>query len=68
MHFDQWSLENVDTAVKHIIQKMETTIGNGGHVEIRGFGSFSLHYRKARMDHNPKNGDAVAIPEKFVPH
>ena len=40
----------------------------GERVEVRGFGSFSLHYRPPRMGRNPKTGDAVALPGKHVPH
>ena len=35
---------------------------------MRGFGSFSLHYRPPRTGRNPKTGDAVALPGKHVPH
>ena len=37
-------------------------------IEIRGFGSFSLHYRPPRTGRNPKTGAAVALPGKYVPH
>ena len=35
---------------------------------MRGFGSFSLHYRPPRTGRNPKTGSAVQVPDKFVPH
>ena len=37
-------------------------------IEIRGFGSFSVNHRPPRMGRNPRSGEAVAIPEKRVPH
>ncbi|MBA2078492.1 HU family DNA-binding protein [Rhodanobacter sp. PCA2] len=37
-------------------------------IEVRGFGSFALHYRPPRMGRNPKTGDSVALPGKHVPH
>ena len=37
-------------------------------IEIRGFGSFSLHLRSARLGRNPKTGDPVELPDKYVPH
>ncbi|ELT98910.1 hypothetical protein CAPTEDRAFT_51873, partial [Capitella teleta] len=37
-------------------------------VEIRGFGSFSLHYRAPRVGRNPKTGEAVSLDGKYVPH
>ncbi|MBT7308476.1 MAG: integration host factor subunit beta [Gammaproteobacteria bacterium] len=55
-------------AVNTIINTMQDTLGSGGRVEIRGFGAFSLHERKARIGRNPKTGEAVEIPAKFVPH
>ena len=48
----------------HIIESLQ----EGDRVEIRGFGSFSLHYRAPRMGRNPKTGEAVALPGKHVPH
>ena len=59
---------DVESAVKSIIDHMSDTLSNGGRIEIRGFGSFSLHHRPARMGRNPKTGDPVALAEKYVPH
>jgi integration host factor subunit beta len=47
---------------------MSNALANGERIEIRGFGSFSLHYRPPRMGRNPKTGDAVALSGKYVPH
>ena len=44
------------------------TLSNGERIEIRGFGSFSLHYRPPRSGRNPKTGDSVSLPGKHVPH
>jgi integration host factor subunit beta len=41
---------------------------NGQRIEIRGFGSFGISYRPPRTGRNPKSGENVAVPEKFVPH
>ena len=59
---------DVEIAVKSIIESMTKTLGEGQRIEIRGFGSFSLHYRPSRMGRNPKTGGAVALAPKFVPH
>lgn len=59
---------DVDAAVRVMIDHMSEILSNGGRVEIRGFGSFSLHPRKARMGRNPKTGEPVSLPEKYVPH
>ena len=40
----------------------------GENIEIRGFGSFSLHYRVPRIGRNPKTGTPVILSGKYVPH
>ena len=59
---------DVELAVKSIIEQMGAALASGDRIEIRGFGSFSLHHRAPRMGRNPKTGDAVALPGKHVPH
>lgn len=59
---------DVEMAVKNVIEQMSRSLAAGSRIEIRGFGSFSLHYRPPRMGRNPKSGDAVALPGKHVPH
>lgn len=60
--------KDVELAVKSILELMAQTLANGERIEIRGFGSFSLHYRPSRVGRNPKTGEPVSLPEKFVPH
>ena len=60
--------DDVDLAVKSLLEMMGGSLSEGGRIEIRGFGSFSLHYRPPRTGRNPKTGDAVALPGKHVPH
>lgn len=62
------SQADVDLAVRSIIDQMSATLASGDRIEIRGFGSFSLHFRPPRMGRNPKTGEAVALPGKHVPH
>ncbi len=59
---------DVELAVKHLLELMSDALANGERIEIRGFGSFSLHYRPARTGRNPKTGEAVALAGKYVPH
>lgn len=59
---------DVELAVKGILEKMSAELASGNRIEIRGFGSFSLHFRAARIGRNPKSGDAVALAGKHVPH
>ena len=60
--------KDVELAVKWILEQMSQSLSSGQRIEIRGFGSFSLHYRPPRMGRNPKTGDAVALAGKYVPH
>ena len=60
--------EDVDLAVKALLEMMGGALASGERIEIRGFGSFSLHYRPPRLGRNPKTGDSVALPAKHVPH
>jgi integration host factor subunit beta len=62
------AVKDVEFAVKCIIERMNQALSTGSRIEIRGFGSFSLHKRPQRMGRNPKTGEAVALAEKHVPH
>ena len=66
--FSQLVHKDAELSVKTIIDSLCNTLSNGGRVEIRGFGSFSLNHRPARLGRNPKTGEKVNVPEKFVPH
>jgi integration host factor subunit beta len=59
---------DVELAVKSVLEQMSQSLSTGERIEIRGFGSFSLHYRPPRIGRNPKTGDSVALPGKHVPH
>ena len=65
---DQLPARDVDSAVKMVIEMMSDELAAGNRIEIRGFGSFSLHYRAPRVGRNPKTGDAVKLSGKYVPH
>ena len=60
--------DDVDMAVKTLLEMMSNALSGGDRIEIRGFGSFSLHFRPPRLGRNPKTGDSVALPGKYVPH
>ena len=66
--FPQLVAKDADFAVKMILDAMSEALANGDRIEIRGFGSFSLNYRPPRVGRNPKSGDKVSVPEKWVPH
>lgn len=62
------SARTVEEAVKKILEHMADTLASGERIEVRGFGSFSLHYRAPRIGRNPKTGDKVELEGKYVPH
>ena len=66
--FPQLVAKDADFAVKMILDTLSEALVKGDRIEIRGFGSFSLNYRPPRVGRNPKSGDKVAVPEKWVPH
>lgn len=61
-------LKDVELAVKAILEHMSQALSSGERIEIRGFGSFSLHYHPPRIGRNPKTGDTVSLASKHVPH
>lgn len=68
---DKQSLLNyrdVELAVKLILEQMSDSLSRGDRIEIRGFGSFTLHHRPPRVGRNPKSGESVKLDEKYVPH
>lgn len=60
--------KDVEAAVKALIDRMVQSLAEGDRVEIRGFGSFSLHFRPPRVGRNPKTGEPVPLDGKYVPH
>lgn len=66
--YPQLLAKDADLAVKVILDAMTDTMAKGGRIEIRGFGSFALNYRPPRTGRNPKSGEKVQVPAKYVPH
>ena len=66
--FENIPVKNVEQSVKAIIDYMSDALAAGDRIEIRGFGSFCLHYRAPRVGRNPKTGDSVDLAAKYVPH
>ncbi len=64
----QLTAKDMELAVKMILDHMSDALARGERIEIRGFGSFSLHYRAPRLGRNPKSGAPVSLPGKYVPH
>ena len=65
---NQLSAKDVELAIKTMLDHMADALARGDRVEIRGFGSFSLNYRSARIGRNPKTGEQVNLEGKYVPH
>ena len=59
---------DVEAAVKALLGRMRDALASGERIEIRGFGSFSLHYRPPRLARNPKTGEIIQTSGKSVPH
>jgi integration host factor subunit beta len=66
--YPQLIAKDVEIAVNAILDSMTMSLVKGGRIEIRGFGSFEINYRPPRIGRNPKSGERVPVPEKFVPH
>lgn len=60
--------KQVADGINKILELMSKALVNNQRIEIRGFGSFSLHYRPPRNAHNPKTGEKVVTEAKHSPH
>ena len=68
MHLQSFDVKDCDLCVRAILEYMVSSLVAGRRIEIRGFGSFAVNLRPARVGRNPKTGDSVLVPEKKVPH
>jgi integration host factor subunit beta len=66
--YPQLVAKDAEAAVKTILDAMITSLVNRRRIEIRGFGTFKFNHRPPRIGRNPKSGQDVSVPEKFVPH
>ena len=66
--FPQLSPRDADIAARAILDAMCDTLIKGQRIEIRGFGSFAINRRPARVGRNPRSGEQVLVPEKRTPH
>ena len=67
-HYAQLPVRDIELAVKTLLEQMTQTLAEGGRIEVRGFGSFTLSYRAPRVGRNPKTGEPVQLDAKYVPH
>ena len=66
--FPQLTVKDTEAVVSVLLESIADALKNGDRIEIRGFGSFGLNYRPARVGRNPKSGEAVQVPAKYIPH
>jgi len=66
--FPQLTLKDVELTVRTMLDEMSRSLSKGGRIEIRGFGSFGINHRPPRKGRNPKSGETVMVPAKYVPH
>lgn len=67
-HFPHLPEKDIAMSINHIIEYMSETLSQGGRIEIRGFGSFNLHFRPPRRAHNPKTGAKLVTNPKYAVH
>ena len=67
-HYPQLVVQDAQVVVRTILDALAESLTRGQRVEIRGFGSFGLNYRPPRSGRNPKSGQKVQVPAKYVPH
>ena len=60
------SERDVEFAVKMMLDQMAACLADGGRIEIRGFASFSLRFRTARLGRNPGTGAPVPVRARYV--
>jgi integration host factor subunit beta len=66
--YPQLVANDAEAAVAAILDAMTSSLVSGRRIEIRGFGSFKINHRPPRIGRNPKSGENVPVPEKYVPH
>ncbi|MFH1313969.1 MAG: HU family DNA-binding protein [Candidatus Eisenbacteria bacterium] len=58
---------DVGVVVDLLLDTISKALTDKEHIEMRGFGSFKVKTRKARIARNPRTGERVDVPEKVVP-
>ena len=68
MEHDHLSYHDVELALKETLEGLTNALSSGERIEVRGFGSFTMHHRKAHIGRNPKTGSTVFVPDKHATH
>ncbi|MBL4647509.1 MAG: integration host factor subunit beta [Gammaproteobacteria bacterium] len=64
--FPNLSVKDIELTTKIILSCMEQCLAAGERIELRGFGSFSLRHHVAKKGRNPKTGETMILPDKYV--
>ena len=59
---------DVEQAINGLIKMMCNALATSERIEVRGFGSFDLRYRRPRVGRNPASGETINLSSKYVPH
>jgi len=66
--FKSLKIGDVQECVDQLLQAMSNRLAAKERIELRGFGTFSVHERTGRRGRNPKTGESLLVPSKWVPH
>ena len=64
----QLTKKHAELIVNTVFESIVQSLKEGEKIELRGFGSFRIRHRGARIGRNPKTGDRVAVPPKRIPY
>ncbi len=64
----QLTKKHAELIVNTVFESIVQSLKEGEKIELRGFGSFRIRHRGARVGRNPKTGDRVAVPPKRIPY
>ncbi|TSE23918.1 HU family DNA-binding protein [Tepidimonas aquatica] len=67
-HHPQLTADDAQAAARTILEAMTEALARGQRIELRGFGSFAVVARNARLARNPRTGQAVAVPPRRTLH
>ena len=65
---ESYTISDIDFSIKKILSLMSKSLYSGERIEIRGFGTFSLHHHNSRTARNPKTGDLIALESRSTIH
>jgi len=68
LRLKQFEARDVYAGTREVIEALEDALVRGDRIEIRGFGSFSVYERPARQGRNPRTGEQLGIPARWVVH